>query len=48
MTYNKPEILKLHNTLDVIQGDAKVGETYRDNTYPHPHDATFFAYESDE
>ena len=48
MTYNKPEVVKLNSTLNVIQGDAKVGETYRDNAFPHPNDATIFAYESDE
>jgi hypothetical protein len=47
MTYNKPELVKLNSARTVINGDAKLGETYFDNR-THLYTATIFAYESDE
>jgi len=49
MTYTKPEVMKLDNTFNVIQGLAKPPLVFfGDMQPPYAHDATMGAYESDE
>jgi len=51
MTYNKPEVVKLDNAVEAIQGSqsSKPSNMYQDAAFPHPvNAATIGAYEADE
>ena len=51
MTYNKPEVVKLDNAVEAIQGSqsSKPSNMYQDAAFPHPvNAATIVAYEADE
>jgi hypothetical protein len=51
MTYNKPEVVKLSNALNSIQGNLKSQHVVIDNDPSFPQDrptATSLAYEADE
>jgi hypothetical protein len=47
MSYTKPEVVKLSEAVEAIQGVNKIS-TYTDNNSQSPFLATSAAYESDE